>query len=457
MPRAERTAPRQIRTQTRLTRGLPAPVSRAVAAAVARAVLGAVVGAATAVTILPAVLAAQERAEWDPFVEVYVPHTPVLAFPADGQLRAAYELHITNLTNSAIDLRSVEVWAAPATALRAEGRQGTPVGGGAPSDGQPLLRLEDTRLRSALLRPGLGDNPEEPQRVGPGLRAVVWIWLDLHGVARGKLELEHALTVRRVDANADSAQATAPVPASESIEERVLRIAPVRLETLVPVVLGPPLRGGPWVVGNGPSNFTHHRRALIPMDGRVRIAQRFAIDYALLNDDGRPWRGDELDNASYHGYGAELLAVADGTVVDVKDGLPENVPGLTSRAIPITMATVAGNYVTLKIGEGHYAFYAHLQPGSLRVRLGDRVRRGDVLGLLGNSGNSTAPHLHFHVSDGTSPLGSEGLPYVIDAFDVLGRGVFWNRARATDPVRHEKELPLANMVIQFPDLPEPER
>jgi murein DD-endopeptidase MepM/ murein hydrolase activator NlpD len=193
------------------------------------------------------------------------------------------------------------------------------------------------------------------------------------------------------------------------------------------------------------------------MDGRVRIAQRFAIDYALLNDDGRPWRGDELDNASYHGYGAELLAVADGTVVDVKDGLPENVPGLTSRAIPITMATVAGNYVTLKIGEGHYAFYAHLQPGSLRVRLGDRVRRGDVLGLLGNSGNSTAPHLHFHVSDGTSPLGSEGLPYVIDAFDVLGRGVFWNRARATDPVRHEKELPLANMVIQFPDLPEPER
>jgi murein DD-endopeptidase MepM/ murein hydrolase activator NlpD len=193
------------------------------------------------------------------------------------------------------------------------------------------------------------------------------------------------------------------------------------------------------------------------MDGRVRIAQRFAIDYALLNDEGRSWSGDELDNASYHGYGAELLAVADGTVVDVKDGLPENVPGLTSRAIPITMATVAGNYVTLKIGEGHYAFYAHLQPGSLRVHVGDRVRRGDVLGLLGNSGNSTAPHLHFHVSDGISPLGSEGLPYVIDAFDVLGRGVLWNRARATGPVRHEKELPLANMVVQFPDSPEPER
>ncbi len=424
MRRAERTPPLQTR---------------------ARTVVGAVVGAAAVV-------------EWDPFVEVYVPHTPVLAFPADGQFRAAYELHITNLTNSPIDLRRVEVWTAPAAVLKGEGRQRTPAGGGGPSDpGRPLLRLEDTRLREALLRPGLGDNPKEPQRVGPGLRAVVWIWLDLRGVAHGKLELEHALTIRRPGATADSAQAAAPVSAAAPIEERVLRIAPVRLETLAPVVIGPPLRGGPWIAGNGPSNFTHHRRSLIPMDGRVRIAQRFAIDYALLNDEGRSWSGDELDNASYHGYGAELLAVADGTVVDVKDGLPENVPGLTSRAIPITMATVAGNYVTLKIGEGHYAFYAHLQPGSLRVHVGDRVRRGDVLGLLGNSGNSTAPHLHFHVSDGNSPLGSEGLPYVIDAFDVLGRGVLWNRARATGPVRHEKELPLANMVVQFPDSPEPER
>jgi murein DD-endopeptidase MepM/ murein hydrolase activator NlpD len=67
----------------------------------------------------------------------------------------------------------------------------------------------------------------------------------------------------------------------------------------------------------------------------------------------------------------------------------------------------------LDLGGGTYAFYAHLQPGSLRVKNGDRVTRGRVLGLLGNSGNSTEPHLHFHVSDGMSPLGSEGLPYTI--------------------------------------------
>ena len=409
--------------------------------------------------ILPAPVGAQASVEWDPFVEVYVPHTPVLAFPADGQLRAAYELHITNLTNSIIDLRRVEVWTTTAAALEAEERADAPAGGGTPAEpGQPLLRLEDLGLRNAIFRPGLGDNPEEPLRIGPGLRVVVWVWLDLDRFAPGKLELEHALTIRRRDATRDSTEDAPPSAASDPANpERVLRIAPVRLETLAPVVIGPPLRGGPWIAGNGPSNFTQHRRALIPVGGRARISQRFAIDYALLNDEGRPWSGDQRDNASYHGYGADVLAVADGTVVDVKDGLPENVPGLTSRAIRITLATVAGNYVTLKIGEGRYAFYAHMQPGSLRVRVGDRVRRGDVLGLVGNSGNSTAPHLHFHVADANSPLGAEGIPYVIDAFDVVGRGAFWNGERATAPVRHERELPLANMVIQFPDSPELDR
>jgi murein DD-endopeptidase MepM/ murein hydrolase activator NlpD len=105
--------------------------------------------------------------------------------------------------------------------------------------------------------------------------------------------------------------------------------------------------------------------------------------------------------------------VADATVAAIKDGIPENVPGPTSRAVPITSETIDGNYVVLDLGEGRFAFYAHLQPGSLRVKAGDRVTTGQVLGLVGNSGNSTEPHLHFHVSNGVSPLGSEGLPYAL--------------------------------------------
>ena len=67
----------------------------------------------------------------------------------------------------------------------------------------------------------------------------------------------------------------------------------------------------------------------------------------------------------------------------------------------------------LDLGGGKFAFYAHIQPGTLRVKTGDRVTRGQVLGLVGNSGNSTEPHLHFHISDSPLPLESEGLPYAI--------------------------------------------
>ena len=76
--------------------------------------------------------------------------------------------------------------------------------------------------------------------------------------------------------------------------------------------------------------------------------------------------------------------------------------------MPITSETIGGNHVVLDLGGGRFAFYAHLQPGSLKVKVGDRVTRGQIIGLVGNSGNSTEPHLHFHISNGVSPLGSEG-------------------------------------------------
>lgn len=90
-----------------------------------------------------------------------------------------------------------------------------------------------------------------------------------------------------------------------------LRPAPVELPSAAPIRIGPPLRGGRWVAGNGPGNDSGHRHALIPFSGRLQTAQRFAIDWLQLGEDGRPYAGDPKDNASWHGYGAELLAVAD--------------------------------------------------------------------------------------------------------------------------------------------------
>ena len=171
------------------------------------------------------------------------------------------------------------------------------------------------------------------------------------------------------------------------------------------IVIGPPLRGSDWLAANGPSNISGHRRALVPIEGQVYIAQRFAIDWLQKREDGRTFTGDAKDNKNYRCYGAEALAVADAVVVGVKDGIPENIPGPTSRAVPITLETVGGNFVILDLGQGRYAYLRHLQPGSLKVKLNDKVRRGQVLGLVGNSGNSTEPHLHFHVSDGKLAAG----------------------------------------------------
>jgi murein DD-endopeptidase MepM/ murein hydrolase activator NlpD len=112
---------------------------------------------------------------------------------------------------------------------------------------------------------------------------------------------------------------------------------------------------------------------------------------------------------------------------------------------------VGGNFVILDIGHGRYAFYAHLKPGSLRVRPGDRVRKGQVLGLVGNSGNSTEPHLHFHLMDDTSPLGSEGIPYVHETFALVGKcaRALTDCKRGTPDTRR-REIPMGNMIVNFP-------
>jgi murein DD-endopeptidase MepM/ murein hydrolase activator NlpD len=86
--------------------------------------------------------------------------------------------------------------------------------------------------------------------------------------------------------------------------------------------------------------------------------------------------------------------------------------------VPITLETVAGNHIILDLGHGRYALYAHLQPGSLKVKLGDHVKRGQVLALVANSGNSIEPHLHFQLTNGNSPQGSEGIPYALESFDA---------------------------------------
>lgn len=225
-------------------------------------------------------------------------------------------------------------------------------------------------------------------------------------------------------------------------------------------VIGPPLRGERYIAADSCCDSTRHTRAALPVDGRVRLAQRFAVDWEQMDDDNRIYAGPREDPTSYRIFGREALAVAEARVVSVVDGLPEQTPGRFPEAI--TLAQADGNSVVLDLGGGRYALYAHLQPGSLRVRPGDRVRRGQVLGLVGNTGNSVAPHLHFHVMDGPSPLDSNGLPYAIDAFEVTGhtpgtaafdtaeeKGTALTITPETPPRRVSNALPLDQSIVRF--------
>jgi murein DD-endopeptidase len=297
-------------------------------------------------------------------LRVPVPPTPFTG--SDGRTYLAYELHITNMSGRDLLLGKIEVI----------------------NTTTPILTLEGNDLNGAMMAVAPGDR----RTIGSGRRGVVFVWIALQDGQFAPASLHHRITVG----------------------EATLDAAVVTTSTQKPVVIGPPLRGADWLAGNGPGPASGHRRALIATEGSARIAQRFAIDWVQIAPAGGTFTGDSKDNKSYRAYGAEVLAVASGSVVATKDGIPENVPGPTSRAVPITRDTVGGNHIVLDLGGGRYAFYAHLQPGSLRVKVGDRVTQGQVLGLVGNSGNSTEPHLHFHISDGVSPLGSEGLPYIIE-------------------------------------------
>lgn len=195
------------------------------------------------------------------------------------------------------------------------------------------------------------------------------------------------------------------------------------------------------------------------VNGVDRVPERFAIDLVQLRPDGRLYAGDQSRLESYAFFGTPVYAVADGTVVNLYDKAVEQVPG--RPATGITPEDIGGNMLVIDIGGGNFAFFAHLKPGSLRVRLGDHVTRGQVIALLGNTGNSDAPHLHFHVMDGKSPLDANGKPYEFRRF--VGQGVLDDDSAEAMFVAgkpgvikagtlagpHHDELPLNNEIVDF--------
>jgi murein DD-endopeptidase MepM/ murein hydrolase activator NlpD len=197
-----------------------------------------------------------------------------------------------------------------------------------------------------------------------------------------------------------------------------------------------------------------HRSTLLPTNGTLLPIETFAIDWIRLRH-GASFRGDGAQLGDYVAFGAKIHSVAAGRVVSVANNLPEEpinsdpiAPGIHNPR------QFAGNGAVIKIGPGEYALYGHMQPDSVRVKKGQRVRTGQVLGLLGNSGNTSSPHLHFSIQDGPSPLSTASLPYVFDRLRFQGRaevspGGLPNFVITGKPHRLPRAYPLIQSVVGF--------
>src|SRR5262245_15414234 len=376
---------------------------------------------------------AKAGASGDVFTPVIASTVSTEAHPilgTDGAYHVVYELQLTNTKLVAATMQKIEVLAGSAGS-------------------QVVASFSDAELLKRLRT--LAPQPATDATIEPNAARLFYIELTFKDASQIPKLLRHRLHL---------IGAPNPGPAKPAPLDYV--VAPLKIAADKPMTIGPPLAGAGWVAANGCCNSDIvHRGSVQSVNGALYDSQRFAIDWMRLDDQGRLVHGDESQARNYTDYGAEVLAVADSKVVSVLDNLDDQIPGRLPEPSSITIETVDGNHVVLDLGAGRFAFYAHLQKNSIKVRPGDQVKKGAVLGKLGNTGNTSAPHLHFHIMNGPSPIAADGLPYMIDAFDSSGQidvvafeaapalAGDWGKGRVSKPEPRKREFPLNLNIINF--------
>lgn len=310
---------------------------------------------------------------------------PLRVTGSDGIDHLEYDLLVTNGFTAPVTLTSITV-AAP--------------------DGETLLTLDGEALVAAT-QPLLGKKPM-PEIPASGTVAVVM-----------DVKVPTDLAVEGVRHSIEYA-VPPDAPVLALIGSFAIDGPDLPVDFRPATVIAPPLRGDGWMANNGCcAAESTHRAVRVPIGGtRIGKQEIFAIDFARLQD-GEAFTGDGSKPEDWYGFGAEVLAVADGTVVAVEEGHPEENP-LQPIEHVFKPDDYGGNAISLEIAPGVYAYYAHLVPDSITVKVGDRVTTGQVLGLLGNTGNSTGPHLHFGLLDEPDPLVAQSLPMVFDDWNLQG-------------------------------------
>ena len=362
------------------------------------------------------------------------PIAPIVPVFAEGAQHLLYELRLTGFDPRRLRLDSVEVLGAGTKPI-------------------PLASFSAHELQGMTV--SLAD--EDPLVIRPGTQSVVFFHLALAPEDQVAFPIRHRLWFT--------------YPRRDGHQSLLLEGEPVPVSSEEPLEIAPPLRGGPWYAQAGPANASHHRRTLAPRNGILTMDQRFATDWFLLSP-AQGGNGPNYSGPDWEGtIGAEAYAVADGVVVAAPDGIPDEAIGeLGSSGVHIDWDTIGGNRVVIDLGDGRYAWYHHLKSGSLRVRPGERVHRGQLVGLVGNSGQTSHPHLHFEITDSDVLGQGNGLPFVFECFSHEGRVVpmpSWYEVAEGDPqlwlsrehlrvqpgTAHVRwrELPLGGAVVRFSD------
>lgn len=346
-------------------------------------------------------------------LDVQIIEAPKIVRIGDAD-QLVYELHLTNFSSHPLELNGLAIKAGD-----------TPI---------KIYSREELPTAIDLVGP-----PEANARIiPPGRRAIVYIGAPVATtLPRGPIS--HSLTLSKIDT--DEGDFTISGGAATP-------------ETAALPRLSPPLGGGPWVAVYDPGMERGHRRVFYATEGSATLPGRFAIDWMKVDTSGKFSSGDANIPANHYGFGAEVLAVADGTIVAVRDDVPD--PATVSGRPRPGIADASGNFVMLDIGGGRIATYEHLKRGA-PVAVGDRVRAGQVVGFLGFTGQASAPHLHFHLADRPSILGAEGQPYVVTSLTRMGqykaigdffRGETWPPVERSETVRNS--FPPPNLVVRFP-------
>jgi len=357
----------------------------------------------------------QDRPPVRESVHVVVASTPRL-LRIDGTRVLVWELHLRNGRADSLEVVRLQAFDGKDSARAV-----------VDASGAALVRDLQSLQRGVSLR--------APQWLAAGETRAFYGWAPLSGSP--PRTVRHVVHVRVPDA----------------ADPLLVRVGAVAVRASSGTPLAAPLRGGPWVAIYLPEVAGGHRRAAITVDGQTRIPGRFAIDWVRLRSDGRLAPA----NASVrNGFGSEVLAVAPGRIVAARDDMADNTDSAGRPRPKFDLAHESGNYVALALADGRVVWYEHLRAGSVRVRPGERVGVGTVLGELGYSGSSSiGPHLHLHVADRPSLLGAEGEPLAFSSFTELGRfgtiGELLSGAPYA-PARRpfDRAFPASLAVLEFP-------